>query len=340
MSKTILAIETSCDETAAAVIKNGKILSSVVASQAKLHSQYGGVVPEVAAREHIPAMIPVIKASLNEAKVKFGKIDLIAVTQGPGLMTSLLTGIDTAKTLALALGKPLLPVNHMEAHIYANFVENKIKFPALILVVSGGHTMLVFMKNHGQYQILGETVDDAAGEAFDKSAKLMGLGYPGGPAISKHAKDGDSQKFNFPRPMLNRAGFDFSFSGLKTAVLYEFVKHKKSKQLIADMSASLQAAIVETLIGKTEQAVKKYSPKTLMLGGGVAANQMLRAEFEKLSKKYKLPCSIPKYEYCTDNAAMIGLAAHYRIKNKKARFSQRFDAEPNLALTTTSLKKP
>jgi N6-L-threonylcarbamoyladenine synthase len=334
MKKTlsILAIETSCDETAAAIIKNGKIMSSVIASQAKQHMKYGGVVPEVAARKHIPAILPAIQAALLNAKQKLDDTDVIAVTQGPGLMTSLLTGIDTAKALATAANKPLLPVNHMEAHIYANFVESKIQFPALILIVSGGHTMLVLMKDHAEYEVLGETLDDAAGEAFDKSARLMGFAYPGGPKISHLAKSGDPKKFNFPRPMLNRPSLDFSFSGLKTAVLYEYSKHKTSSKLKADMAASLQVAIIDSLIGKTEQAVKKYIPKTLMLGGGVAANEMLRKEFEKLAKKYQLKYSIPKFEYCTDNAAMIGLAAHYRIQNKKARFSMRFDAQPNLSL--------
>ncbi len=329
----ILAIETSCDETAAAIIKDGKILSSIIASQAALHAKFGGVVPEVAAREHIPAIIPTIELALSEAKTQLDDIDYIAVTQGPGLVTSLLVGIDTAKTLAVALGKPLIPINHLEAHIYANFVETNIKFPALILTVSGGHTMLVVMKGHGQYELIGETIDDAAGEAFDKTAKLLGLGYPGGPKISEWAKKGDPKKFNFPRPMLNHPGFDFSFSGLKTAVLYEFVKHKKTdKQLVADMAASVQQAIVDTLIGKLEQAIKKHQPKTIMLGGGVAANDMLRDRFKKIALQYKLYFSIPKFEYCTDNAAMIGLAAYYRIKNKKSRGNLNISAQPQLTL--------
>lgn len=329
----ILAIETSCDETAAAVVKDGRVLCNIIASQAALHNQYGGVVPEVAAREHVPVIIPTIKLALKEAKTKLKDIDYIAVTQGPGLATSLHVGIDTAKTLALALGKPLLPVNHMEAHIYANFVESEVEFPALILVVSGGHTMLVVMKGHGNFKIVGETLDDAAGEAFDKTAKILGLGYPGGPQISKLAENGNDTAFNFPRPMIKSRDLDFSYSGLKTAVLYEVQKHKiidnSTKQ---DLAASLQSAIIDTLVSKTEQAAKKHKVKTLMLGGGVAANKKLREAFIALSDKLALNCSIPPLSYCTDNAAMIGLAAYYRIKSKKARFKNNFSAEPNLKL--------
>jgi N6-L-threonylcarbamoyladenine synthase len=331
-SLTILAIETSCDETAAAVIQDGKIKSSTIASQAKLHEKFGGVVPEVAAREHVPAMIPTIDLALKEAKTKLANIDYIAVTQGPGLVTSLMVGIDTARGLSAVLEKPLLPINHMEAHIYANFVGQQMKFPALTLIVSGGHTILLLMKNHGKYKILGETLDDAAGEAFDKTAKLMGLGYPGGPQISLQAKKGDPLAFAFPRPMLNSKNYDFSFSGLKTSVLYEFMKHKKTAKLIADMSAAVQAAVVETVIGKTEKAIKEFEPRTIMLGGGVAANELLRNEFTKLSKKYRIDCSIPKFEYCTDNAAMIGLAAYYRLQTQTAQIPKNFPVAPQLAL--------
>jgi N6-L-threonylcarbamoyladenine synthase len=331
--KTILAIETSCDETAAAVIKDGRIASSIIASQAQLHSQYGGVVPEVAAREHVPTIMPTIDLALKKAKTRLADIDVIAVTKGPGLATSLHVGIDAAKTLAMALNKPLLPVNHMEAHIYANFIDSEALFPALIMVVSGGHTMLVLMTGHGQYRILGETMDDAAGEAFDKTAKLLGLGYPGGPMISKLAAKGNDQAFAFPRPMLKSQDLQFSFSGLKTAVLYQVQKMGKlNLKLKQDLSASLQSAIVESLIRKLEQAALKYTPKTLMLGGGVAANKKLREEFVKVADRMGLQCSIPPLVYCTDNAAMIGLAAHYRIQNKKARFTDKFRAEPNLEL--------
>jgi N6-L-threonylcarbamoyladenine synthase len=330
---TILAIETSCDETAAAVIKSGQVASNVIASQAELHSQYGGVVPEVAAREHVPTIIPTIDLALKKAKVKLGDLDVIAVTHGPGLAIALHTGIDAAKSLAMALDIPLLPVNHMEAHIYANFVDSEVSLPALVLVVSGGHTMLVLMKKHGQYQILGNTLDDAAGEAFDKTAKVIGLGYPGGPMISKMAQDGNPREYKFPRPMINSGNLDFSFSGLKTAVLYAVQEEPLlTKKIKSDLAASLQAAIVETLISKTEAAAEKYRPRTLMLGGGVAANKHLREEFIQLAERLELNYSIPPLAYCTDNAAMIGLAAHYRIKDKRAKFTSKFSADPNLPL--------
>lgn len=330
---TILAIETSCDETAAAVIKSGKVLSNVIASQAAIHSKFGGVVPEVAAREHVPSILPTIKLALKEAKLKLSDIEVVAVTHGPGLSTSLHTGIDAAKTLSLALDIPLLPVNHMEAHIYANFIDSQVVFPALILVVSGGHTMLVLMKKHGVYQILGQTLDDAAGEAFDKTAKVIGLGYPGGPMISKLAEDGNKEAFKFPRPMLKSGNLDFSFSGLKTAVLYEVQRHKSlSEQNKKDLAASLQEAIVDTLVTKTRTAISQYKPKTIMLGGGVAANKQLRERIIALSNELNLNCSIPPLNFCTDNAAMIGLAAHYRIANKKAKFTNEFSADPNLKL--------
>jgi N6-L-threonylcarbamoyladenine synthase len=333
-AQTILAIETSCDETSAAVLSKGRILSNLVASQIQLHSKYGGVVPEVAAREHVNAIIPVIDLSLKQAKKRLSNITHVAVTQGPGLVTSLLVGIDTAKTLALALNKPLIPINHLEAHIYANFTEEKRpKFPALILIVSGGHTMIVLMRGHGDYRLLGETVDDAAGEAFDKTAKLLGLGYPGGPKISKRAEMGDPQSFKLPRPMLAQKNLNFSFSGLKTAVLYEFTKQKtKNKKLVADLSASVQEAIVDTLIGKMERALEKHKVKSVMLGGGVAANKLLRERFGNLAKKRKLSCFIPKLEHCTDNAGMIGLAAHYGLKHKIAIIQEGIQAVPGMEL--------
>ena len=330
---TILAIETSCDETAAAIILDGQIKSNIIASQIKLHAKYGGVVPEVAAREHVAAIIPTINLALKQAKTLLKEVDYIAVTQGPGLATSLMVGVDTAQTLCMALNKPLLAVNHLEAHVYANFVGKKVLFPALVLTVSGGHTMLVYMKNHGLYQILGETLDDAAGEAFDKTAKLLGLGYPGGPKLSKLANLGNPKYFNFPRPMLDAKNLNFSFSGLKTAVLYELLKHKKiTLQLKKHFCASIQQAIVDTLIGKLKHALDFVHPKTIMLGGGVAANELLRANFTKLALKNKVNYSIPKLEYCTDNAAMIGLAAFWRIKTKRAKIVQTITAEPRLKL--------
>jgi len=352
----ILSIETSCDETAAAVIVNGTIKSNIIASQVKLHAKFGGVVPEVAAREHLMAIIPTIDLALKTAKTNLEDLDYIAVTQGPGLATSLMVGIDTAKALGAALDIPVIPINHLEAHIYANFVKpltiarsvatkqsydrsprafgarDGNIFPSLILIVSGGHTLLVQMRDHGQYHILGETVDDAAGEAFDKTAKMLGLGYPGGPALSKLAKSGNPTAFNFPRPMLNSANFEFSFSGLKTAVLYKIMEHETwNMKQKADIAASVQAAIVDVLIAKLEKAIQRYHPKTIMLGGGVAANELLRQRFKFQASRFKIHCSIPALEYCTDNAAMIGLAAYHRLIRKKPQ-TKNFSAQPNLSL--------
>lgn len=361
----ILAIETSCDETAAAVIFDGKVKSNIIASQADLHRKYGGVVPEVAAREHITAIIPTINLALKTARVELRDIDLIAVTRGPGLATSLMVGVDTAKALGEALNIPVLPVNHLEAHIYANFVrenpESKSqipKFPAIALIVSGGHTMLVHMKGHGQYRIIGETVDDAAGEAFDKTAKLLGLPYPGGPHLSRLAESGNGRAFDLPRPMIKSDNFEFSFSGLKTAVLYKVHElglvsasgeaawrsgPKKglprrlsaSSQMHRNLAASVQQAIVDVLMAKLEKAIIRFKPKTIMLGGGVAANKLLRQRFKSLGSRHKLRVSIPKFEYCTDNAGMIGLAAYYKTKKvtvKSQKFRNNFTVDPNLTL--------
>lgn len=328
---TILALESSCDETSAAVVENGKILSNVVASQIKIHAKYGGVVPEVAAREHMPTVIPVMETALTEAGKKLSQLTHLAVTYGPGLATSLMVGVDTAKALAAATNLPLLPVNHLEAHIYAGFVEAQVKFPALILIVSGGHTMLVWMKRHCEYEIIGETLDDAAGEAFDKTAKLLGLGYPGGPKISMLAKKGNPNAYNFPRPLSGSDNLDFSFSGLKTAVLYEAQKYPSLARVKADFAASVQAAIVDSLIGKLSRAVEKFRPKTMLLGGGVAANEQLRTQFLATAEKYKVSAAIPKIEHCTDNAAMIGLAAYYRIQTGK-KAPHQFRVEPALNL--------
>jgi N6-L-threonylcarbamoyladenine synthase len=338
---TILAIETSCDETAAAVLVNDKIKSNIIASQAKLHSQFGGVVPEVSARKHVPAIIPTINLAFKKAKVKLTDIDYIAVTQGPGLATSLMTGINTAQALSLPLNKPLIPINHLEAHIYANFIRKNSKFkiqnskffPALILIVSGGHTMLVLMTKPGKLKVVGETVDDAAGEAFDKTARMLGFTYPGGPAISKLAKKGNPQAFDFPRPMIHKKNLDFSFSGLKTAVLYKLKDLSPiTYNLKSDLAACIEQAIVDVLIAKTKKAILEYEPKSIMLGGGVAANEKLRDSFKLLAKSYKLKCSIPNLEFCTDNAGMIGLAAYYRIKNKRMKSTKNFSAKPNLVL--------
>ncbi|MBI4363226.1 MAG: tRNA (adenosine(37)-N6)-threonylcarbamoyltransferase complex transferase subunit TsaD [Candidatus Doudnabacteria bacterium] len=341
MQLKILAIETSCDETAAAVIIDGQVKSNIVASQAKLHAKFGGIVPEVAAREHVPSIIPTINLALKTAKTKLTDINYIAVTAGPGLFTSLMVGVQTAKALGLALNKPVIGINHLEAHIYANFVGqfpiSNFQFPILILIVSGGHTLLVLMKGHGQLKIVGETLDDAAGEAFDKTAKLLGLGYPGGPALSLLAKKGNPRAFDFPRPMINSKNLNFSFSGLKTAVLYTVQKMVRSDKKLdkitkQNIAASIQQAIIDSLIAKTEQAIKKYCPKTIMLGGGVAANELLRQRFKQLAIIYNLQPATPPLEYCTDNAAMIGLAAYYRIRHKKIKADSYFEADPHVVL--------
>lgn len=333
----ILAIESSCDETAAAVVEDGLLKSNIVTSQLDLHRKYGGVFPELASRQHLAKIIPVIREVLEKAQIKLEAIDLFATTFGPGLIGSLLVGVETAKTLSFILKKPLLPINHLEGHIYANFVGVNFKsqipnskqnssrqspvacrFPAIVLIVSGGHTMLVLMKNHLQYKILGETLDDAAGEAFDKAAKILDLGYPGGPAIEKAAKNAKvakNAKIVLPRPMLNSKDFDFSFSGLKTALLYQARAIKNLKQSDKlEFAKEFQDAIVQVLVTKTIRAATKYGVQTILLSGGVAANKLLREKLAKECKKFKFPLSIPEFQYCTDNAAMIATAAYFRTQ--------------------------
>jgi N6-L-threonylcarbamoyladenine synthase len=351
----ILAIETSCDETSAAIVtgKRGKpvLLSNIVSSQIPLHQKYGGVVPEVAARAHIENILTVIRESLVKAKVKLSEVDYLAVTEGPGLVGSLVVGVETAKALSLSLNIPVLPINHLEGHIYANFEGTSPKFPLIALLVSGGHTLLIYMKSHLNYKVIGKTRDDAAGEAFDKGAKLMGLGYPGGPIISKMALEGNENVFKFPmidltpRPIKNKKGFlekqeismDYSFSGLKTALL-NIVKKKmpKTEKDISDLAASYQKAIVDNLIQNSLRAIVKYQPRTFILSGGVAANRYLREklgnEIKNTDKKVKF--IIPPFELCTDNAGMIGIAAWYtiKLKSQNTKNRPRFIAEPNLGL--------
>ena len=320
----ILGIETSCDETAASIIQGdeGKItvLSNIVSSQIEIHKQYGGVVPEVAAREHVLNILPVINEALKQAgidhKQAAQKIDYIAVAIGPGLLTSLIAGIETAKSLAYAWNKPVIGVNHIEGHIYANFINNvEIKFPAVILTVSGGHTMLVLMENHGKLKTIGQTRDDAAGEAFDKAAKLMNIGYPGGPIVSKLAATASNEhKIELPRPMMYSDNFDFSFSGLKTALLYELQKDKAWKEKIPEYCREFQQATLDVLIHKTIKAAQKFNAQTVMLSGGVSANSELRKQLEAAVKE-KLPdanFSIPDLKYTTDNAAMMATAGYFK----------------------------
>lgn len=335
----ILSIETSCDETSAAIVKddNGiiEVISNIISSQINIHKEYGGVVPEIAARHHVININPVIDEAMQSAKVTKDDIDLIAVTSGPGLITSLIVGTEAAKSLALAWDKPVIAVNHMYAHLAANFLNNKIKFPALALIVSGGHTELIILKDHNNFKKIGQTVDDAAGEAFDKVAKLLGLGYPGGPAISKLAENGNANAFDLPRPMINSKDFNFSFSGLKTAVLYKLKEiNLKDKNDVSDMCASFQQAAVDVLIAKTISAAKKHNVKTVFMAGGVAANKKLRQELENKTKDSDLEFFVPEFEYCTDNAAMIGIAASYLADKKMPKMDnyKKIKADPNWEL--------
>ncbi|MBN2306730.1 tRNA (adenosine(37)-N6)-threonylcarbamoyltransferase complex transferase subunit TsaD [Candidatus Peregrinibacteria bacterium] len=313
----IFGIETSCDETAAAVVEDGvKVLSNVIASSVDMHQATGGVVPEVAAREHLRQISPVIDKALADAGLEWKDIDAIAITTNPGLIASLLVGINTAQTIAYIHQKPLMEVDHIVGHVYANFLERKHppQFPLLVLTVSGGHNELMLMKGHHQFERLGETLDDAAGEAFDKVARLLGLGYPGGPAVSKMAEKGNPTRFSFPRPMLDKENkYNFSFSGLKSAVRREVENLKKTDdQTIADLCASFQQAVIGTLIDKLVLAVQEHEVKEVHLAGGVSANQLLR----KMARE-KLPDKLPVYWpveqiFCTDNAAMIAAATHFQ----------------------------
>lgn len=303
----ILGIESSCDETAAAVCSNGKILSNVIATQA-IHERYGGVVPELASRAHHKTITQTVEQALRESGVLLKNIDAIAVAQGPGLMGSLLVGISFAKGLAISQKIPIIGVNHIEAHIYANFIDHKESYPAVALIVSGGHTRLVHLKAPFKHRLLGKTRDDAAGEAFDKIGKILNLPYPAGPIVDKLSKKGDPEFYSFPRSMINQ-GLDFSFSGLKTSVLYYTQKQEKRyiEDHINDICASVSAAITDVLITKLMRAVKKTGVQTVMLAGGVSANSMLRDKTEKMAEELGLKLLIPAFEYCTDNAAMIAI---------------------------------
>lgn len=341
----ILGIETSCDETAAAVVEDGeKILSNVVASQADLHAQYGGVVPEVAARSHIEVMIPVVEQALAQARVVWEQIDGIAVTYGPGLLGSLLIGTLTARALAELKHKPLYGINHVEGHVYANYLaaETKPAFPYLALIVSGGHTQLALFRAHHDYQLLGQTLDDAVGEAFDKVAKVLGLPYPGGPSISKAASNGNPQAFAFPKAK-TEGDYNFSFSGLKTAVLRRAQElaggdyrmpsgdiHKKlTKPQIADLAASFQQTAIDSLVDATIKAYQYYQPKSVVIGGGVAANRHLRQE---LTERLSIPVYFTETNLCTDNAAMIAaLGFHYAVAGKSVEPAL-LKVEPTLSM--------
>ena len=331
----ILAIESSCDETAAAVVENGrKILSNVISSQIALHTIYGGVVPEIASRKHIEAIDGVIMEALKQANVTLQDIDAIAVTYGPGLVGALLVGLAEAKALAFALKKPLIGVHHIEGHICANYIENEeFKPPFVCLVVSGGHTHIVFVPEYGKYEIMGKTRDDAVGEAYDKVARAIGMGYPGGPKIDAAAKKGNNQAIDFPRVFLEENSYDFSFSGLKSAVLNYINKANMTAQKIVpeDIAASFQKAVIDVLVQKTLKAVEQKGVYTIALAGGVASNSALRQKMKEECEKKGYTLHIPEPIYCTDNAAMIGCAAYYEYK-KGIRDTFDLNANPSLKL--------
>lgn len=326
----ILGIETSCDETAAAVVEDGvSILSNQIASQVEIHARYGGIVPEVASRQHILAIIPIIKQAMTEAKVTWSDLDGIAVTIGPGLAGSLLIGVNTAKAVALARGLPITGVNHLEGHIYANWLAERSHdsaplFPLVCLIVSGGHSDLVLMKGHGDYAVLGRTRDDAAGEAFDKAARILDLGYPGGPAVEQAARAGTAS-IQLPRAWLKGTS-DFSFSGVKTALLRLVEKSKISSK--ADAAASFQEAVVDVLVTKTVAVAKEYGVQQVLLAGGVASNELLR---QRLVTNSPIPVLVPELKLCTDNAAMIAACGYYHLQAGKIDGLD-LDVVPNLKL--------
>lgn len=357
----ILGIESSCDETAAAIVDDGKrLISNVVVSQIDIHAAYGGVVPEVAARSHIEAINPVIRQALQEANSTWDDIDAIAVTYAPGLIGSLLVGTLAARTLALTKNKPLFPIHHVEAHVYANFITEQAdhltltlpsrqpEFPMLALIVSGGHSQLVLFRDHGDYELLGQTQDDAVGEAFDKVAKILGLPYPGGPSITRAAKDGHASAYTLPKARMQNP-YDFSFSGLKTAVLravqsevgvdYTFPSHELSARLNdvqkADFAASFQQIAVETLVDKAERAFRDYSPVSVVIAGGVAANEELRRQ---LSARLPITIEYAPMQLCTDNAAMIATLGYYTAQTVSPTSPLELEVIPSLSMTKTAWK--
>lgn len=358
----ILAIESSCDETSAAILTEKEegvvLLSNVVSSQIDIHKEYGGVVPEVAARAHIENILPVIKKALKDAKMDLNEIDYITPTYGPGLIGSLLVGVETAKSLSISKNIPLIPINHLEGHLYANFIytargsrlkaQSMPQFPIVALIVSGGHTILILMKKHLEYEIIGKTRDDAAGEAFDKVAKILGLGYPGGPIISQLAENGNENVYEFPivdltkKPYRDKNQFlrypepslDFSFSGLKTALLSKTKTLNLTPKTSEDLAASFQKCIIDNLTQNSLRAIEKHKPKTFILSGGVAANKALRSKLKKEVHRVSPSTAylVPQISLCTDNAAMIGMAGYYHIK-KDPRGTLDFVSVPSLKLS-------
>lgn len=332
-AELILAVETSCDETAVAIVKNGReIITNVVASQIESHKRFGGVVPEIASRHHVEQMTIVLEEAMNEANVTWEDLDAIAVTEGPGLVGALLIGVNTAKALAFAHHIPLVNVHHIAGHIYANRLVKEMEFPLIALVVSGGHTELIYMKEHGSYEVIGETRDDAAGEAYDKVARTLGLPYPGGPHIDKLAHEGQPS-IEFPRAWLEPESYDFSFSGLKSAVINTLHNAKQRGEELApeDVSASFQASVIDVLVEKTARAAEQYNAKQVLVAGGVAANKGLRTALEKRFSDLQIELVIPPLSLCTDNAAMIAAAASIEYK-KGRRADMMLNGSPGLQL--------
>ena len=331
----ILAIESSCDETAAAVVKNGReVLSNVISSQIALHTLYGGVVPEIASRKHIEKVNQVVQAALDEAHMTLDEITAIAVTYGPGLVGALLVGVAAAKAIAYAAKKPLVPVHHIEGHVSANFIEHPdLEPPFVCEIVSGGHTHLVIVKDYGEFEIIGRTMDDAAGEAFDKVARAVGLGYPGGPKVDKAAKEGNPHAMEFPRAKVGGSQYDFSFSGMKSAVL-NYINQAEMKGetiCVPDLCASFQNAVVDVLVSRAAAATKEFGYKKLAIAGGVASNSALRAGMKAACEKAGIEFYYPSPIFCTDNAAMIGAAGYYEYING-VRAGWDLNAVPNLKL--------
>ena len=329
-STVVLAIETSCDETAASVVMGGNdVLSSIVSSQIDIHARFGGVVPEVASRAHLESIVPVIDAAIAEAGILPTRIDAVAATAGPGLIGALLVGVSAAKSLALVWDKPFIGVNHLEAHLYAGLLDDPtLEFPLVVLLVSGGHTMIIHMKGHGDYTVLGRTIDDAAGEAYDKVARYLNLGYPGGPVIDRIASDGNPHAVEFPRAMMHD-GLDVSFSGLKTSVINHVRRNPEMSNV--DIAASFQAAVVDVLCAKTIKAAQQVGAQGIVLGGGVSANSFLRSEMSRRGGEAGFKVALPSRAMCTDNAAMIAAAAWHRLKSDGPRDLD-CGAYPNLKL--------
>lgn len=339
-AETVLGIESSCDETAAAVVAGGRvILSSVVASQADLHRRYGGVVPEIASRRHVELILPTIDTALSQAGLSGSEVAAIAVTYGPGLVGSLLVGLSAAKALAFALQKPLIAVNHLEGHLYANLLTHPgAQPPYVCLIVSGGHTEILYVPEYGEYALMGRTRDDAAGEALDKIARLLGLGYPGGPALERAAQGGDREAFTFPRALRGEPGYDFSFSGLKTAGLYALreIEARRMPLPLADFAASFQEAVVDVLVERAVQAARDQQVRTLLLAGGVAANRRLQQRLAEAAQAAGIDLYYPPPALCTDNAAMIAAAGYFAWQKGRLAPSD-LNAAPNLRLAGASI---